>query len=64
MLYAIRDSAGGLFALSDPGVVSVASNGSNSFTTQSQGKHRYIIKQKSDADIAATIEALMIKAPR
>ena len=64
MLFAIRGTAGGLFGLSTPGTVAIAGNGDNSFTPSSAGRHRYMVKAKSDADIASSIEALMIRAPQ
>lgn len=64
MLYAVRGAADGLFSLSTPGTVSITNNGDNTFAPSSGGRHRYLIKQKSNAEIAAVIEALMIRAPR
>ena len=64
MLFAIRGTAGGLFGLSAPGTVTIASNGDNTFATSSTGRHRYLVKQKSDAEIASSIEALMVHLPQ
>ena len=64
MLFAVRGMAGGLFGLSALGRVAIAGNGDNSVTPSAAGRHRYMVKQKSDADIASIIEALMVQPPQ
>ena len=64
MLFAIRGTTGGLFGLSAPGTVAIAGNGDNTFVPSAGGRHRYLVKQKSDTEIASVIEALMVRLPR
>ena len=64
MLFAVRGTADGLFGLSAPGTVAIAGNGDNTFAPFSAGRHRYLVKQKSDAEIAGVIEALMTRPPQ
>ena len=64
MLFAVRGTADGLFGLSAPGTVAIASNGDNTFAPSGAGRHRYLVKQKSDAEIAGVIEALMTRPPQ
>mgnify|MGYP000471024483 FL=1 len=64
LFFAVRGTAGGLCGLSEPGKVAIAANGNNSFASSAAGRHRYMVKVKSDADVASSIEALMIRAPQ
>lgn len=45
------------------GTVVVAANGSNTFTADAAGPHRYVVKAKSDADFVAELNPLLVWTP-
>jgi inosine-uridine nucleoside N-ribohydrolase len=60
--YAVRGDDG-LFALSDPGNVTIEPDGSNSFTPAADGTRRYLVPAVADQTIADALEDLMVQAP-
>ncbi|TDE08623.1 nucleoside hydrolase [Jiangella asiatica] len=53
----------GLFELSEPGTISIAADGSNTFAPDPDGQHHYLLTAVPDETIAEAIEDLMVQAP-
>jgi len=67
VLYAVRGIDGGpasnYWNLSSPGTINIDDDGSNTWTDDPQGEHRYKIERKAPSEIAREIEAMMVRPP-
>jgi inosine-uridine nucleoside N-ribohydrolase len=54
----------GLFTYSEPGAVTIEADGSNTFTPDPDGHHRYLITAVPDEEIADALENLLVVPPR
>jgi len=53
----------GVFTTSVPGKVTIDANGRNVFTPGSSGRHRYLKKVKTNAEITTLLDDLLIQTP-